>query len=426
MKKIAAIVAVASLAISVAAVAALPPAFTDITLDAAKKQVEGTDKVVVIKFTAEWCGPCKAMDKTTWRDDKVVEWVKSKGVAIEVDVDKEPKIAEQFNISAMPTMVMLKGGGEVGRTVGYMDAKRTIAWMDKSLSGKGEEVARVDRTSKDMQAQLQTARELVFKGKADAATEDFVWLWQNIEYADPSMAGVRVSFLATDMTSLAARHPKAKEAFTALRDEAEKNAAGRDATLRYRTDWIVLNKVVGDEKRTLAWFDEEKSKDGAAASFAPIAFLIEPILIENNRLADLPAIYGDPIASMKLSASLPETYKKTVEARGEEPNEQAIATMKEQFRQKWSRVYVGYLAAGQDDKAAELAKEFIALEDETDAKFALLNAAAEFKQVRPTHMEWVKEIEESGANLTLLRSKLEAAQGGGKSGTAPHKSADKK
>lgn len=426
MKKIAAIVAVASLAISVAAVAALPPAFTDITLDAAKKQVEGTDKVVVIKFTAEWCGPCKAMDKTTWRDDKVVEWVKSKGVAIEVDVDKEPKIAEQFNISAMPTMVMLKGGGEVGRTVGYMDAKRTIAWMDKSLSGKGEEVARVDRTSKDMQAQLQTARELVFKGKADAATEDFVWLWQNIEYADPSMAGVRVSFLATDMTSLAARHPKAKEAFTALRDEAEKNAAGRDSTLRYRTDWIVLNKVVGDEKRTLAWFDQEKSKDGAAASFAPIAFLIEPLLVENNRLGDLPAIYGDPIASMKLSASLPETYKKTVEARGEEPNEQAIATMKEQFRQKWSRVYVGYLAAGQDDKAAELAKEFIALEDETDAKFALLNAAAEFKQVRPIHMEWVKEIEESGANLTLLRSKLEAAQGGGKSESAPHKSPDKK
>lgn len=422
MKKITAMVAVASLAVSVACIGALPPAFTDLTLDAAKKQVEGTDKVVVIKFTAEWCGPCKAMDKTTWRDDKVVEWVKSKGVAIEIDVDKEPKIAEQFNISAMPTMVMLKGGGEVGRTVGYMDAKRTIAWMDKSLSGKGEEVARVDRASKDMQAQLQTARELVFKGKADAATEDFVWLWQNMESVDPQTAGVRVSFLATDMASLAARHPKAKEAFTALRDEAGKNAAGRDATLRYRTDWIVLNKVVGDEKQTLEWFDQEKTKDNAAASFAPIAFLIEPMLIENNRLADLPSIYAEPIASMKLSASLPETYRKTVEARGEEPNEQVIATMKEQFRQKWSRVYVGYLAAGKDDKASELAKEFVALEDETDAKFALLHAAAEFKQVRPVHLQWVKEIEESGANLTLLRSKLEAAQGGGK----PEKDAGKK
>ncbi len=412
MKKITALAVAASLVVAVHALADRPPAFSDLTLDAATKQVEGTDKVVVIKFTAVWCGPCKAMDKTTWRDDKVVEWVKSKGVAIEIDVDKEPKIAEQFNISAMPTMVMLKGGGEVGRTLGYMDAKRTIAWMEKSLSGKGEEVTRVDRASKDMQAQLQVARELVFKGKADAATEDFVWLWQNIENVDAAMAGVRVSFLASDMTSLAARHPKAKAAFTVLRDEAEKNAAGRDASLRYRTDWIVLNKVVGDEKRTLEWFDQEKTKETAAGAFAPIAYLIEPMLIANNRLSDLPLIYGDPIASMKLSASLPETYKKTVEARGEEANEQAIATMKEQFRQKWSRVYVGYLAAGKDEKAAELAKEFIALEDETDAKFAMLNAAAEFKQVRPVHLEWVKEIEESGANLTLLRSKLEAAQAG--------------
>lgn len=412
MKKIPALALAASLAILAPALADRPPAFSDLSLDAANKQVEGTDKVVVIKFTAVWCGPCKAMDKTTWRDPKVVDWVKSKGVAIEVDVDKEPKIAEQFNISAMPTMVMLKGGGEVGRTVGYMDAKRTIAWMDKSLSGKGDEVARVDRTSKDMQAQLQIARELVFKGKADAATEDFVWLWQNIESVDASMTGVRVSFLANDMTSLAARHPKAKEAFTALRDEAEKNAAGRDATLRHRTDWIVLNRVVGDEQRTLAWFDEQKTKDSAPASFAPISYLLEPLLVSNNRLADLPAIYSDPIASMKLAASLPETYKKTLEARGEQPDQHALTSMQEQFRQRWARVYVGYLAAGTDDRAADLAREFIALEDETDAKFALLNAVAEFRQVRPIHLEWVQQMEESGANLSVLRSRLEAARAG--------------
>lgn len=411
MNTIRAIVAAATLSLAGVACADLPPAFTAITLDAAKKQVEGSDKMLLIKFTAEWCGPCKAMDKTTWRDDKVVEWVKSKGVAIEIDVDKEPKIAEQFNISAMPTMVMLKGGGEIARTIGYMDAKRTLNWMDKAISGKVEEIARVDRASKDMQAQMQIARELVFKGKADAATDDFVWLWQNIAIIDPSMTGVRVSFLANDMTSLASRHPKAKDAFTALRDEAEKAAAGPDASRSSRTDWIVLNKVIGDEKRTLAWFDQEKSKDTASATFASMSFLLEPILVENNRLDALPLIYSDPIASMKLAASLPETYRKTAEARGEEPNEHAVASMQDQFRQRWPRVYVGYLAAGKDDAAANLAKEFIALiNDETEAKFALLNAAAEFKQVRPVHMEWVKQIEESGGNLSLLRAKLEAAQ----------------
>ncbi|MBY0113274.1 MAG: thioredoxin fold domain-containing protein [Phycisphaerales bacterium] len=409
MNRIHALVLAASLSLSLAVRADLPPAFTDITLDAAKKQVEGTEKLVVIKFTAVWCGPCKAMDKTTWRDDKVVEWVKSRGLALEVDVDKEPKIAEQYNIAAMPTMVMLKGGNEIARTVGYIDGKRMLAWLEKASSGKAEEVARVDRTSKDMQAQLQIARELVFKGNADAATDDFVWLWQNIAKIDPAIAGVRVSFLASDMKNLAARHPKAKAAFTALRDDAAKAPEGKDTDYANRVDWIVLNGVIDDSKQTLAWFDRVKGSDEGKSAFGQTAYLLEPLFLESDRLADLPLVYADPIGSMKLAASLPETYTRTVEARGEKPDEDAIASMKEQFRQKWARVYVGYLAAGKDEKAGELAAEFVKLEDPTDARFAMLNAAAEFKQVRPVHLEWVKEIEDSGANLSLLRGKIEAA-----------------
>lgn len=403
-----------SLALVLACRADLPPAFTDITLDAAKKQVEGTEKLVVIKFTAEWCGPCKAMDKTTWRDDKVVQWVKAHGLALEVDVDKQPKIAQQYNIAAMPTMVMLKGGNEIARTVGYIDGKRMVAWLEKASSGKAEEVARIDRTSRDMQAQLQIARELVFKGNADAATDDFVWLWQNIAKVEPSMAGVRVSFLAGDMKNLAARHPKAKAAFTTLRDDAAKASEGTDPEFANRVDWIVLNGVIDDSQQTLAWFDRVKDSDAGKAAFGQTAYLLEPLFLESGRLADLPSVYADPIGSMKLAAGLPEMYSKSVEAKGEKPDEDAIASMKDQFRQKWSRVYVGYLAAGKDDKAGELAAEFAKLEDPTDARFAMLNAAAEFKQVRPVHLEWVKEIEDSGANLSVLRGKIEAALNGSK------------
>jgi thiol-disulfide isomerase/thioredoxin len=409
MNRIHALVLTASLSISLIVRAGLPPAFTDITLDAAKKQVEGTEKLVVIKFTAVWCGPCKAMDKTTWRDDKVVEWVKAHGLALEVDVDKEPKIAEQYNISAMPTMVMLKGGNEIARTVGYIDGKRMLAWLEKASSGKAEEAVRVDRTSKDMQSQLQIARELVFKGNADAATDDFVWLWQNIAKVEPSMTGVRVSLLARDMKNLAARHPKAKAAFTALRDDAAKAAEDKDPEFASRVDWIVLNGVIDDSTQTLAWSDRVKGSDEGNAAFGRTAYLLEPLFLESGRLADLPLVYADPIGSMKLAAVLPETYSKTLEAKGEKPNEDAIASMKEQFRQKWSRVYVGYLAAGKDEKAGELAAEFVKLEDPTDARFAMLNAAAEFKQVRPVHLEWLKEIEDSGANLTQLRGKIESA-----------------
>ncbi|MBX3381853.1 MAG: thioredoxin family protein, partial [Phycisphaeraceae bacterium] len=132
--------------------AKLPPAFSDLTLDAAIKQVEGTDKLVLMKFTADWCMPCKAMDQTTWRDDKVVAWVKDHGVAIEVDVDKEPKVSERYQVAAMPTMVMIRGGNEIARKAGYMDTDRTLQWLEDASTGKLVGGPQVDKESRDMQA----------------------------------------------------------------------------------------------------------------------------------------------------------------------------------------------------------------------------------------------------------------------------------
>jgi thioredoxin-like negative regulator of GroEL len=94
----------------------------------AKVAAESEGRLLVVKATADWCPPCKQMDATTWRDEKVVAWFKDNGIAVAVDVDRETATAKELGVEAMPTMIAFKGGREVGRRVGYMSAADLLAW----------------------------------------------------------------------------------------------------------------------------------------------------------------------------------------------------------------------------------------------------------------------------------------------------------
>lgn len=72
------------------------------------------NKITVVKFGAVWCGPCKAMAP-------MLEKFASEfpGVSIvEVDVDKSPALAAQFNIRSLPTLVAWKNGTIMWAKVG--------------------------------------------------------------------------------------------------------------------------------------------------------------------------------------------------------------------------------------------------------------------------------------------------------------------
>jgi len=73
----------------------------------------------VIKFEAEWCGPCKAM-APVW--NKVAG--DTEGVAFEtVDIDDNPELAAQMQIRVVPTIVFVKDGDEIDRAVGMHSEK---------------------------------------------------------------------------------------------------------------------------------------------------------------------------------------------------------------------------------------------------------------------------------------------------------------
>ncbi|KAI9170095.1 hypothetical protein LWI28_022504 [Acer negundo] len=73
-----------------------------------------TNKLLVIDFTATWCGPCKSMEPAI--KEFVAKYTEVE--FIKIDVDKFKEIAKQFGIEAMPTFILVKKGKEVDRLVG--------------------------------------------------------------------------------------------------------------------------------------------------------------------------------------------------------------------------------------------------------------------------------------------------------------------
>ena len=377
-----------------------PPVFSGRGYDEAKIDAETAGTLFLVSATASWCAPCKQMDRTTWIDPRVVEWIGDHTFAVRVDVDRDRAHATPLNIRAMPTVIVFREGREFDRVIGYRSADELLSWLDGVCDGRREidalREAAGDRAGADgrvdVRARLNLARTLAHTGEAEEAAAEFVWLWENMLDHRRSMVGVRLSFMVSDMKRLAEKHEVAMEAFTKLRDrygvKVENGTADRDKL----NDWLHLNKVIDNEGATLQWFEKVKDDSGYRASINDLGRSLFPLLLWSGRWIDAGRLYTDPVGQARRRV---KSYERK---------------MPKRFRQRLSLLYAACLAADRLDEADGVAAVLLVEQDNGAARVTLIETALRAEQPRRNpHLRWLDEAETLGEPVGDLRRRLTAA-----------------
>ncbi len=98
----------------------------EITKDTFEAEVLRADTTVLVDFNADWCGPCRAMRPMLEELEESAADCK----IVSVNIDDEDELADEYDVTSIPCLVVFRGGEEVNRSIGLISREAIAALLE--------------------------------------------------------------------------------------------------------------------------------------------------------------------------------------------------------------------------------------------------------------------------------------------------------
>lgn len=383
--------------------------FTDMGLDQAITESQRQNRILLVYFTTDWCGPCQVMKQTTWTDPDVIAWLGEHTVALRIDGDRRAADAQRLNIVAYPTFVAFRDGREFDRMSGYASPEGLLQWLEPIRQGVHplDALRTKAEQSGDVRDQFVLVATLLNRNMIPEAAERTLVLWDGL--ADYRNAVVRQpdAQIVELLAQFAMGHPPTRQALQTRLMQYQSDVDAGKADLRRIEEWILLSSILNQPAAPVAWHDRLAADEANREQLAAVGPLLEPLLVGRNRYADLGRLYPDPAARVHELVQYEQAIVADPEMADNERGRQMAHLF---FVSAAANLYAGVLTAQREQEAVAVSDAAVAGFG-PDAAVFLVDTALSAGQPRQVHRQMLAAVTSHDDQVNALRSRLDTVLG---------------